>query len=327
MNRMEHLFNAQQLVQTELQETERILEQIHAEFEGPMKPLGDHMVTSQGKRLRPTILLLSARLDGREVAEHSALVAAVVELIHTATLIHDDSIDEAEMRRGKASVHIQWNHHVATMLGDVLYLRAFQMLMDNEETEIAHLLTRASHTMARGELLEYLYKDRLITEKAYLDLIWSKTAAFMGACCHAGYLLGTLDKKLQEPVRRYGEKVGMAFQIVDDILDYTSTRDILGKEVLADLREGKVTLPMIAALQTSQRNGDYLHDTINGLRRGDTDGEEVTRFVHENGGVEYASELANRLSEEAKSFLSDLPESEYRRSLAEVADYIVNRER
>ena len=327
MNRMEHLFSAQQLVRTELQETEHILEQIRAEFDGPMKSLGDHVLTSQGKRLRPTILLLSSKLDGRGGVEHAPLVAAVVELIHTATLIHDDSIDEAEIRRGKVSVHVQWNHHVATMLGDVLYLRAFQMLMDNEETDIAHLMTRASHIMARGELVEYLYKDQLITENAYLDLIWSKTAAFMGACCHAGMLLGTLDSKYQEAAKKYGEKVGMAFQIVDDILDYTSSKDMLGKEVLADLREGKVTLPMIAALRTSQRNGNHLQNQIDGLRRGETDGRDISRFVQEYGGVEYASKLAIRLSQEAKSYLSDLPISDFRRSLAEVADYIVYRER
>lgn len=327
MNPAELLFRAQRLIRTDLEETEQIFEKLRSEFGGPLKPLGDHVLTSQGKRLRPTILLLSSRLGGRDDRAVAPMVAAVVELIHMATLIHDDSIDESAMRRGKSSVHVQWNHNVATMLGDVFYLRAFEMLMDQGETEIAHLMTRASHTMARGELLEYLYKDNLLSEKAYLELIWSKTAVFMGACCHAGVLLGKLDARLREPMRRYGEKIGMAFQVMDDILDYTSSQDELGKEVLADLREGKVTLPMIAALRKSGRNGDYLRDRIIGLRHGNTEGRNITRFVTDHGGIEYASNLAVKLSQEAKSFLHEIPDSEYRTSLAEVADYIVQRER
>lgn len=326
MRSKELLENAQALVKRDLAGTENVLAQVRAEFQGTLRSLGDHVLSVPGKRLRPTILLLSARLRAQS---HSMAprVAAVVELIHTATLIHDDSIDDAQLRRGQSTVNVEWNHQVATMLGDTLYLRAFELLTEMGEDQVTVLLARAAHTMSRGELREFLFRDNVIEEPIYLELIWSKTAAFMGACCHAGAILGRLEEAECQAIRQYGEKLGMAFQIVDDMLDYSANADRLGKETLTDLREGKMTLPLIAALQSSGRDGDFLKEQIQLLRSGELSGAEVAEFVGTHGGLHYARDRALSLTQDAKSCLSELPESEFRSSLELIADYVVKRER
>jgi len=326
MNPIEILAQAQNPVREDLVRMDHILQSVQDEFSGILQPLGDHVLSVPGKRLRPTMLLLCASLRSRSngVAPD---VAAVVELIHIATLIHDDSIDEGELRRGRPTVHSAWNHQVVTMLGDVLYSRAFEILTEIDEADISSLMAKASHTMSRGELQEFMHRHQLIGEKTYFELIWAKTASFISACCRAGAMLGNLTPSESDCLSKYGEKLGMAFQIVDDILDYTSTTEQLGKEAMADLREGRITLPLIASLRLAGDDKEDVEAELRLIRDGNGSVHVVAEHIEKHGGLDYARRVAEKMSQEALEILTVLPKSKLRRSLELVAEYATKRER
>ena len=320
------LTKAQTPILADLARMERVLDSVRSSFSDELRPLGDHVLSTAGKRLRPTILLLCAGLNDRSngIAPE---VAAVVELIHIATLVHDDSIDGGELRRGKPTVNAEWSHQVATMLGDVLYSRAFEILLELGESDVSLLLARASHIMSRGELREFMVRHSAINEETYLELIWAKTASFISACCRVGAMLGLLGDAERERLARYGEKVGMAFQIVDDILDYTSTKKELGKETLSDLKEGKVTLPLIAAIAQAGPEKNAVLELVTDTKRRGSLVPEIAEMVRKHGGLIYAAELARTMAKEAIEELAVLPDSHGKQSLELVARYAVERER
>jgi octaprenyl-diphosphate synthase len=320
------LIKAQAPIVDDLVRVERVLDSVRSSFSDELQPLGDHALSTSGKRIRPTILLLCAGLCHRSngIAPE---VAAVVELIHIATLIHDDSIDGGKLRRGKPTVNAEWNHEVATMLGDVLYSRAFEILLELGETEVSLVLAKASHIMSRGELREFMVRHRLINEQTYLELIWAKTASFISACCRAGAILGGLSDVEQESIARYGERVGMAFQVVDDILDYTSTQEQLGKETMLDLKDGKVTLPLIAAIAQAGDEKEAVLKLVEEVKNGQSSALEIAEMIRKHGGLVYAAQLARSMAMEATAELAVLPDSHLKQSLELVARYAVERER
>jgi octaprenyl-diphosphate synthase len=320
------LIKAQAPIQEDLVRMEDVLRSVRMSFSDELRPLSEHVLSTSGKRLRPTILLLCAGL-GQCSKGLASQVAAVVELIHIATLIHDDSIDGGELRRGKPTVNVEWSHQVATMLGDVLYSRAFEILLELEKPAVSLLLARASHIMSRGELREFMVRHQPLDERIYLELIWAKTASFISACCRAGAMVGELSEDLQERIARFGEKVGLAFQIIDDVLDYTATQKELGKETMSDLKEGKVTLPLIAAMAKAGHENTEILELMETIKTTRSIVPDIAEMVRRHGGLTYAGELAQTMAKDAVAELAILPDSLFKQSLELVAHYAVERER
>jgi octaprenyl-diphosphate synthase len=317
---------AQATVGDGLRAMDDTLGSVRAEITDLLGSDGGELVTGLGKRLRSTLVLLSAGVGG-VLDGNASTAAAVVELIHLATLIHDDSIDDSRLRRGRPTAHVTWDHKVATMLGDLLYSRAFELLTDLRDQRLSREIARATHVMSRGELEEYLLRGGIPEEQTYLRVVWAKTAAFFGACCRVGAILGGASPPQEETLARFGERLGMAFQVTDDILDYTATGDQLGKDIGRDLRDGIVTLPLIAALSRAGDAREPMLAKVQQAREGEPVIDEVVSFVIRHGGIAHARTVASRLGEDARVTLGDLPPSPPVWSLDLVAQYAFQRER
>jgi octaprenyl-diphosphate synthase len=289
----------------------------------------EHLLQVPGKRLRPTLLLLSAKAHGRPqphgVVAHAIMAGAAVEMIHTATLIHDDVVDKATFRRGQAAVNHRWHDGVALMMGDFLYSKAFQLFTAAGLRREMAVLADATNRMSIAEMMQFEHHGRLdLTEDEYLHLIQEKTAALIEASCKLGAMLaGAADGAA---IARYGHYVGLAFQITDDLLDYLGDEWVVGKPVGSDLREGKVTLPLIAALRNAAESA---RDTmIRDIRSGTLFGGQWPRmvdFVQANGGVAYAMQRARGFARQAQEALQQLPASAARDALDEAVEFMVSR--
>ena len=278
-----------------------------------------------GKRIRPTLLLLAARSLGYQRAGMIRL-GAVVELVHTATLVHDDIIDAADMRRGRPSANTTWGNEKCVLAGDWLYMQAFRTALEERNFKILDLLIGLTQQMVEGELLQIEKLGRFIDESEYYDLIYRKTACLFSVSMQLGACLADADPIQEDALAQYGRTIGLAFQIVDDVLDLTATEEELGKPVASDLREGKTTLPVIHALahgtgseQAALRQ--VLED--GGFRR--VTPTEVQQILDRNGSVEYALAAAARFAEQARNALSILDDSEYKRALMSLPDLVVER--
>jgi octaprenyl-diphosphate synthase len=288
-----------------------------------MNAVSRHLLLQQGKKFRPTLLLLAARIGG-PIRPDAISAGAAVELIHTATLLHDDVIDENWVRRGLPTINAKWNNHLSLILGDYLYSRAFVLLTNGGHWDALRILSRATHTMSEGEMLQILRTDHLdIEEEEYFSFIRDKTASLIAAACEIGGRLGGLEAA---PLARFGHNLGIAFQIVDDLLDFTGTEVDLGKPVGNDFRAGKVTLPVIAALRNAPPGERRIarellesRESLNG-QWGD-----VLAFIDRYGGIEYTLRLAARHGEEAKEALAGLAASEARDALELAVDYVIAR--
>ncbi len=278
-----------------------------------------------GKRIRPTLLLLAARSLGYRDAGMFRL-GAVVELVHTATLVHDDIIDAADTRRGRPSANTTWGNEKCVLAGDWLYMQAFRNALEERNFKILDLLIGLTQQMVEGELLQIEKLGRFIDESEYYDLIYRKTACLFSVSMQLGACLADADPIQEDALSQYGRSVGLAFQIVDDVLDLTATEEVLGKPVASDLREGKTTLPVIHALAHGTR------EEQNALRQVLVDGgftrvtpAEVQQILLRNGSVDYALAAAARFAEQARTALSVLEESEYKRALMSLPDLVVER--
>ncbi|MFN0150955.1 MAG: polyprenyl synthetase family protein [bacterium] len=288
-----------------------------------MNEVSRHLLLQQGKKLRPTLLLLAARLGG-PVTEPAIKAAAAVELIHTATLLHDDVIDENWIRRGMPTVNAKWNNHLSLILGDYLYSRAFVLLTENELWSALDVLSRATHQMSQGEMLQILRTDHLdLSEDEYYSFIEDKTASLIAGACSIGARLGGVNV---EALDRFGKHLGIAFQIVDDLLDFTADEGEFGKPVGSDFRVGKVTLPLISALRNapprereSARALLRTHESLNGSWN------EVLAFIGRYGGIEYTVERARFHGEEAKKSLAVFGDLPGRESLEMAVDFVTSR--
>lgn len=290
--------------------------------------VGRHILSSGGKRIRPAILLLSSRLNGYG-GERAARMASIVEFIHTATLLHDDVVDNANIRRGNPAANTLWGSEASVLVGDFLFSKSFFLMVDDGDLKILKILARATTQMAEGEILELVKTgDINITNHEYMDLITSKTAILISAASRIGAVLGKAPEAVEQALSDYGLYVGIAFQLVDDCLDYTATNEVLGKTVGTDLREGKVTLPLIISLR--QAAGDErkrVRDIILSERISEEDFREVQDFIHQYLGVETTLDIAKRYIKKAKRCLELVPECQERDALHYLADYIVQRDR
>ena len=293
-----------------------------------IQEMGSYIAGAGGKRLRPILLLLAARLAEYR-GPRAVRLACVVELLHTATLIHDDVVDEAPLRRGRPSANAQWGVDASVLVGDHLYSKSFAMLVRDNDRGVMETLARATVSMTEAEVFQLqLKRSGLTSEADYTRIITQKTASFMSACCRIGALLGRQRTEQTEALTRYGLDIGIAFQISDDALDFDADQDRLGKAIGADLREGKRTLPLIAMLE---RVPPLEAERVRALLRRRTletaEIEDIRRLVLEAEGAEYARARAQAFARAAKADLEAFAPSEERETLSLVADFVVDRDR
>jgi octaprenyl-diphosphate synthase len=315
------------LIQDELVQVEK---HITAESVAPVDAvtaIGQYLQSSGGKRLRPALLLISAKLAGG--AGPSAIhLGAVVEMIHAATLVHDDVIDAAETRRGRPSTNVKWGNHVCVLAGDWLYMQAFQIALRERNFQILDLLISLTHMMVEGELLQLERIGKIqITEADCMELVDRKTACLFSVCARLGAICGTSDPQVQEKLGDYAWNLGMAFQLVDDILDFTARAQTLGKPVGGDLREGKVTLPLVYALECATPAERRLVEII--LERRSYDEVPFPRILsllEKYRGIERVKERAQAFTDKARAIISEFPDSRYQRALMSVTELVTERD-
>ncbi len=290
--------------------------------------IGQYICDSGGKRIRPAILLLGAQMCGYDGPVGPRL-GAVIEMIHSATLVHDDIIDNASVRRGRASVNAQWGNEITVLMGDWLYMTSFSMALGERQLKVLDVLIAATRKMVEGELLQLTCNGNLdITEEQHLEITMRKTAFLFSACSQLGGILSAVGEEKEELLRLYGLNVGLAFQLVDDVLDFTSNESTLGKPVGSDLKEGKLTLPLIYLM----REGEPLHRELvrEVLRHNGPDApnrDAVLALVREYRTADRVLEKAHDYARKAKAFLQDFPACPARDALLSIPDYIVERDR
>jgi octaprenyl-diphosphate synthase len=290
--------------------------------------MGRYIQNSGGKRVRPAVLLMAARLSGY-TGERAVLYASVVEFIHTATLVHDDIIDQADLRRGRLAVHSRWGNDITVLLGDYLYIKSMAMALTQDSLEIIRQLCDVTLRMIEGELYQLTKTgDVDITEDEHFEIIRRKTAFLFGGCAQIGGMLGGATAEQESALREYGFNLGTAFQLVDDLLDYTAEAAALGKPIGGDLREGKVTLPIIFLLR---RGGDAVDTLIRDIVRDRAvtteQWREVLRLMREHRATEQAYERALEYASRAKDCLAVFPPSRERDALSALTDYVLLRDR
>ncbi len=316
-----------ELVHEDLELVEREIARESTASVATVTDIGRYLQSSGGKRLRPMLVLLAARLVGR--ADELALrLATVVEMIHTATLVHDDVIDVAETRRGKPSTNIIWGNHTCVLAGDWLYMQAFQVALRLRNFQFLDILIALTQLMVEGELIQLERLGRIdITQAEYEELIDRKTASLFSACARLGALAGGGDEATESRLAEFGWHLGMAFQLVDDVLDFTSREAVLGKPVGNDLREGKVTLPLIYALEAAAPEERRMVETV--LRDNSYERVPFSRildFVERRNGIERALARAQIFTEQARSIIGSFPASPAQRALAAVVELVIDRD-
>jgi len=288
--------------------------------------IGQYLQASGGKRLRPMLVLLASKLVGDGGASAIRL-GAVVEMIHMATLVHDDVIDGAETRRGRPAVNVKWRNHIAVLAGDWLYMQAIQVALRERSFRILDVLSDATQRMVEGELLQL---ERLgaceITEADYMELVDRKTAGLFAASARVGTLVAGGDEETEEKLGAYAWNVGMAFQLADDVLDFTARASVLGKPVGNDLAEGKVTLPLIYALEEANPAERRLVETVladRSYRR--VPFSNILKLLERRRGIERARQRALQFTDAARQLLGGFPDSPYQRALLWLADLVTDR--
>jgi octaprenyl-diphosphate synthase len=290
--------------------------------------LGDYLRASGGKRVRPALTLLAVYAVGGDASRYNAVrMATVMEFLHTATLVHDDVIDNAEMRRNRASINSRFGNQTAVLMGDWLYMSAFETSLAERSLPVLDILTTVTRKMTEGELLQLTLLGRTdISEEQYFDVLERKTAYLFSACCEIGAILGGAGAEEQAALREYGMKLGTAFQLVDDLLDFTATDEVLGKPAGLDLVEGKLTLPLIYLLEEEPRWGARVQTVMREGNYQQVTRSELLDAVESTGAMEKARRSAFEFAREARNSLDRLPDSDYRDALRSIPTYIIERE-
>ena len=285
-----------------------------------------YLLRQKGKQLRPILVLLTARACGG-ITESTYRAAALVELLHTATLVHDDVVDEADRRRGMFSINALWKNKVAVLLGDFLLSRGLLLALDHREYELLHIVSDAVRRMSEGELLQIEKARKLdIDESTYYSIISDKTASLLSACTSCGAHSAGVDEATQEAMRSFGEELGMAFQIRDDLFDF-GAKDV-GKPLGIDLQEKKMTLPLIHALEKADgKQKKRIMKVVRQKNKSKDDVMEVGAFVTEHGGIEYARATMMKHADKALEILETLPDTDARGALANLVRFTVTREK
>ncbi len=285
-----------------------------------------HLVEAGGKRLRPMLVLAAARLCGYQGNSH-VLLAAAVEFIHTATLLHDDVVDESQQRRGRPTANLLWDNKSSVLVGDYLFARSFQLMADTESMQVMRILANASATIAEGEVLQLTAaQDVSTTEDTYIQIVRGKTAALFSAATEAGAVVAGADPAVQRALFDYGDALGIAFQIVDDLLDYGGSTTTIGKNVGDDFRERKLTLPVIKAIaRADEAERAFWERTIGQGRQDEADLATALEILRRREALEAARADAIAWAGRAKAALQAAPDQPLRRILADLADFVVSR--
>lgn len=288
--------------------------------------INQYIARHSGKRIRPTLLLLCSRMLGYQ-GRGDVKFAAVIEFIHTATLIHDDIIDNATLRRGHKSVNALWGNNLTVLLGDYLYLKSMEIALTQRSLEALDVLTEVTITMIEGELLQVANKGRLnLTRDEYLDTTRRKTAILFSGCGRLAGLVAHASEEKTAALGRYCHDVGMAFQLVDDMLDFVGDEGTLGKPVINDLREGRVTLPIIELLERARpEECAVVRRVIETAESSPADHDAILALLHRHGTLESTSALAFEYAKEARKHLATFPDNDAKRLLEQIPDYIVSR--
>ncbi len=286
--------------------------------------VSEYIIMSGGKRLRPLIVLLAARALGYENEQHIR-AAAIIEFIHTATLLHDDVVDSSAMRRGKDSANTVFGNQASVLVGDFLYSRAFQMMVDIDSMRVMQILANATNTIAAGEVMQLMnVHDPDTTEEAYRMVIYRKTARLFEAGAQIAAVLSGSNKRIEASLMAYGQNLGTAFQLVDDALDYEASADELGKNIGDDLGEGKATLPLIRAMQQcSDSERELIRKAI--LEGGLDQLDKITAIIESTGALQYTSARAQEAADLAIGALSEIPDSDFKQALIAIAEFAVRR--
>jgi octaprenyl-diphosphate synthase len=289
--------------------------------------IGEYLRGGGGKRIRPALLLLAAKLFDYE-GRGAVKLGAVVEIIHTATLVHDDIIDEAKTRRGRPAANTQWGNSKCVLAGDWLYMQAFKVAVQERNFRILDALIELTQQMVEGELLQMEKLGKLISLDEHIDLIYRKTACLFSVCMRLGAILGGATPEQEDQLARYGRDLGMAFQIVDDVLDLTASETVLGKPVASDLREGKVTMAVIHALERCTREERKMIETIvdqrafNGVTHA-----EILAILNRYDSLDWAAARATQYADSARKAICTFPDTEIKRALLWAPDFVVAREK
>ncbi len=287
-----------------------------------------YIVNRKGKQMRPMFVFLTAKLIGKnEITDRTYRAASVIELIHTATLVHDDVVDESYQRRGFFSINALWKNKIAVLVGDYLLSKGMLLCIEHDDFDLLKIISKAVRDMSEGELLQ-IEKSRLldIDETVYYEIIRQKTASLIAACCALGAASRGADTSTIEKMRRFGELIGMAFQIKDDLFDYGTTR--IGKPTGIDIKEKKMTLPLIYALHHAPKSDKkWLLNIIRNQNKNPKKVQELIAYVKENGGLDFAVSQMKKFQSEALTLLQSFPESPYRDALQKLVDYVIERKR
>jgi octaprenyl-diphosphate synthase len=316
------------LIQNDLEQVEKRISVESVASVGAVTAIGQYLQSSGGKRLRPALLLICSKLIGNGTTSTALQLGAVVELIHAATLVHDDVIDAAQTRRGRPSSNVKWGNHTCVLAGDWLYMQAFQIALRERSFEILDLLIGLTQMMVEGELIQLERIGRIgVTEADCMELVDRKTACLFSVCARLGAIAAHADPSAQEKLGEYAWNLGMAFQLVDDVLDFTAREKTLGKPVGGDLREGKVTLPLVYALERATPEERGLVEAILRDRTYDTvPFRRILALLDKYRGIERVKERAQTFTDKARQIIHEFPDSPYQRALVAVTELITERD-
>jgi octaprenyl-diphosphate synthase len=316
------------LVREDLERVEKAIDVESLASVETVTTIGRYLQQSGGKRLRPALLLLCARFSGG-AGKTAVQLGAVVEMIHAATLVHDDVIDVAQTRRGRPSANVQWGNHTCVLAGDWLYMQAFQVALRERNFHILDLLISLTQMMVEGELIQLDRIGRIdISEADCMEVADRKTACLFSACAKLGAVAGGADTAAEEKLGEFAWNLGMAFQLIDDMLDFTSREQTLGKPVGGDLKEGKVTLPLIYALETATAAERQQVETV--LRDRSYDNvpfAEIYEIIERRGGIQRIRERARQFTDRARQLVAEFPDSPCQRALCTLTDLVTGRDR
>ena len=318
------LESIQALIRDDMQKVDSLIqEKLHSEI-GLIDQLGHYIVNSGGKRLRPALVLLSANCFAYRAGLHIKL-AAVIEFIHTATLLHDDVVDASMLRRGKETANQRWGNEASVLVGDFLYSRAFQMMVEAGSIHVMEIMADATNTIAEGEVQQLINRhDPGTTEQRYLQVIHNKTAKLFEAAARVGAVIAGQDRQTEQAMSNYGRHLGIAYQLIDDALDYSAPSENLGKNIGDDLAEGKPTLPLLYALWNSSDEQAALIRSA--IKRGSLENmEQICTTIAETGAIHYTRDRARQEADIAMQSLQGLPQSRYLDALFTLAHFATER--
>jgi octaprenyl-diphosphate synthase len=328
-SRLKNNLSLNNLYHSILNDLDKVEKELELFIDSPnrlISEIGSYIFQNSGKKIRPALLLLCSKLFGYKGNEN-ILMSALIETIHAASLIHDDIIDNSEVRRGRESIHSRWGPNITVLLGDFLYIKALGYSLQSQHRQVTKILTDISARMIEGELNEYCRSGNLdLAEEDYLDIIEKKTASLFSASCQIGGILGNASDEEEHCLMEYGTSLGMSFQIIDDLLDFTGDEKVLGKPVFSDLNEGRITLPLI---YTMNNDGGMNRKRITAILKeknlSKETQKEILEIIQSNGALDYTYKKAEEYSFKSREIISQFPESVHREALILIPEFFLTR--